>query len=75
MTETPLVLEGEECTRGPEGCGGNVFMRTSRSGLTVAPICEQHCVELETRLDEVAQRYPEVNHPDGCLCRGCIDAW
>lgn len=64
-----------ECTRGPEGCGGEVFLRTSRSGCTTAPICARHAEELEAALDDVARRYPEVNHPEFCLCPGCRDAW
>jgi len=61
-----------QCTRG-EDHGGEVFLRTSRSGLTTSWICEKHAQELEEALDGVAQRYPEVNHPDGCTCWGCSE--
>jgi hypothetical protein len=54
-------------------CEGEVFVRTSRSGLTEAWICEGHAAELEASLDAIEQRYPEVNHPDGCGCYGCSD--
>lgn len=54
-------------------CGGDVFLRTSRSGLTTAPICEKHAAELDERLDAIERRYPEINHPDGCGCYGCSD--
>jgi hypothetical protein len=65
----------QECDRGPEGCSGEVFARTSRSGLTRSWICEQHADQLERSLDAVAERYPEVNHPEYCMCPGCRDAW
>lgn len=75
MTITEIELE-EGCTRAHQSaCEGETFLRTSRSGLTVAPICEGHAAELERDLDAVAERYPEVNHPEFCDCHGCRDAW
>lgn len=61
------------CSRGPEECAGELFERTSRSGLTTSTICEAHAAELEASLDRIAERYPEVNHPDGCGCWGCSE--
>jgi hypothetical protein len=64
----------EECSREGDGpCGGELFTRVSRSGLTVSTICERHAEALERRLDSIEERYPEVNHPDGCGCWGCSD--
>jgi len=54
-------------------CAGEVFERTSRSGITSAWICERHAYELDAVLDGIAVRYPEVNHPEGCSCWGCSD--
>jgi hypothetical protein len=54
-------------------CSGDLFSRYSRSGLTASTICEGHATELEAQLDRVAERYPEVNHPDGCGCYGCSE--
>lgn len=68
-----MTTTTETCTRGPEGCGGTVFMRTSRSGLTTAAICETHAERLERDLDAIERRYPEVNHPEGCGCWGCSE--
>lgn len=74
MIEPITVIEGDTCTRNYDGpCRGEVFNRTSRSGLTVAPICERHAAELEQRLDGVADRYPEINHPELCGCYGCSE--
>lgn len=67
-TELPAV-----CSRGPDGCGGEVFERTSRSGFTRAWICEAHADMLERALDDIEYRYPEVNHPDNCPCYGCSE--
>lgn len=67
-------VTGDECSRAWEGpCEGELFDRVSRSGLTVSTICEGHAGALESRLDAVAERYPEVNHPYGCDCWGCSD--
>lgn len=63
------------CSRddGTGGCGGEVFWRISRSGLTGSWMCERHALDLDARLDGIAERYPEVNHPNGCTCWGCSD--
>lgn len=62
------------CSRRHDGeCRGDLFERTSRSGLTVSTICEKHADELERRLDSIERRYPEINHPDGCPCYGCSE--
>lgn len=64
----------DTCSRSHEGeCSGELFERVSRSGLTVSTICAGHAAALENALDRVAERYPEVNHPDGCGCWGCSD--
>lgn len=75
MNDPITVIEGDTCTRGYDGsqCSGEVFDRTSRSGLTVAPICEGHAAELDATLDGIAERYPEINHPAGCYCYGCSE--
>ena len=74
MTETEEEIE-EECSRGYDGspCSGELFTRTSRSGCTTSTICEGHAAALEDQLDQIAERYPEVNHPDGCGCWGCSE--
>lgn len=62
------------CSRDYLGpCSGELFTRVSRTGLTASTICEAHAAELEERLDGIARRYPEVNHPDGCGCYGCSE--
>lgn len=64
----------DSCSREGTGeveCRGELFLRVSRSGLTSSTICEGHADELESALDAVAERYPEVNHHDGCGCHGC----
>jgi|OpeIllAssembly_1097287.scaffolds.fasta_scaffold590270_2 hypothetical protein len=70
MAEVRLV-----CIRGSADspCEGDVFLRTSLSGLTVAPCCEKHDAELAAFAAGVAERYPEVNHPEGCVCYGCSE--
>lgn len=76
MTTDPItVIDIDEgCTRDWQGpCSGEVFIRTSQSGLTVAPICEGHAAELEQTLNGIANRYPEINHPELCGCYGCSD--
>lgn len=70
-------VTGDKCSRAGDGfaCEGELFDRVSRSGLTVSTICEGHAWSLEEQLDEIAERYPEVNHPEFCDCHGCRDAW
>lgn len=64
----------EQCGRRWDGpCAGEVLLRVSRSGLTQSWICERHAAALERRLDAVAERYPEVNHPESCGCWGCSE--
>lgn len=65
----------ETCSRDYSGgaCDGELFLRTSRSGLTQAWICEFHAGVLESQLDSIASRYPEVNHSPYCTCWGCSD--
>lgn len=65
----------ETCSRDHEDgpCQGELFVRVSRSGLTSSTICEFHAGELERSLDAIAERYPEVNHPEFCDCWGCSD--
>jgi len=65
----------ETCSRDHEDgpCQGELFVRVSRTGLTASTICEFHAGELERSLDSIAERYPEVNHPDGCGCWGCSE--
>lgn len=73
--EEAMDVTGDECSRAWEGtaCEGELFDRVSRSGLTVSTICAGHAAQLESSLDAVAERYPEVNHPYGCTCYGCSD--
>jgi hypothetical protein len=73
-TDETVDCTSDSCSRAWEGpCEGELFTRVSRSGLTVSTICELHAGELEASLDAVAERYPEVNHLDGCTCWGCSD--
>lgn len=75
MTEPITVIDIDEgCTRADyyqTPCSGEVFIRTSQSGLTQAPICEGHAARLEDDLLGIGQRYPEIYHSTGCLCTGC----
>ena len=75
MTEPITVIDVDEgCTRADyfqTKCSGEVYLRTSASGLTVAPICEKHGADLENELLKVGQRYPEIYHHDDCGCGGC----
>lgn len=75
MTDETMDCTTDYCSRAWEGeeCQGELITRVSRSGLTVSTICEFHAGELESRLDAIAERYPEVNHPYGCGCWGCSD--
>ncbi len=75
MSDYVTVIEGDTCSRDYQDtpCRGEVFDRVSRSGLTVAPICEGHAEELDRVLDGITNRYPEVNHPGGCGCYGCSE--
>jgi hypothetical protein len=68
-------VTGDECSRAYDGgpCSGELFDRVSRSGLTVSTICEGHAAWLDGILDGIAERYPEINHPDGCTCWGCSE--
>lgn len=70
-----MDVTGDECSRAGDGfaCEGKLVDRVSRSGLTVSTMCEGHMWSLEEKLDDVARRYPEVNHPYGCTCYGCSD--
>lgn len=53
-----------ECSRQHEGpCAGEVEERLSRAGFTAALICAKHRQELEARLDEIAERYPDTAQP------------
>jgi hypothetical protein len=69
------MASAAKCSRSydDDPCQGEVFQRTSRSGLTVSMICEHHASELEATLDGIAERYPEINHPEGCGCWGCSE--
>ena len=66
-----------ECDRSwqPTPCDGDLIERTSAGGFITAT-CEHHLFELEDALAGIAERYPEVHHPNGCLCSGCTgEAW
>lgn len=72
--EEAMDCTSDECSRAWEGpCEGELFTRVSRSGLTASTICEGHAGELEASLDAIAERYPEVNHPEFCDCWGCSE--
>lgn len=74
MYDETMDCRTGKCSRAYQGgCAGELFDRVSRSGLTVSTICEAHAADLEAELDAVAERYPEVNHLDGCTCWGCSD--
>lgn len=72
---SPIEIETEgRCVREGDGpCFGERFSRTSSSGLTVATYCERHALVLDAQLAKIAERYPEINHPDGCGCWGCSE--
>lgn len=78
FTDLALLAEDHtdihECSRSWEGpCQGPLEVYTSHSGITRSWMCEGHIWALEDRLAEIAQRYPEVNHPEGCGCWGCSE--
>lgn len=66
----------DECDRswGDSPCEGELIQRSSAGGLLTAT-CEKHLMELEKLLAGIADRYPEVHHPEYCTCSGCEGAW
>ena len=75
MWDPADLAEVPQCDRWTDDnpCMGEVYWRMSRSGLTIAGICELHDAQLAESLDAIATRYPEINHPDGCGCYGCSE--
>lgn len=71
-----LMYQGpeEDCSRDwmDSSCEGELIARTTSAGFPDL-MCEGHLRELQGTLDAIAQRYPEINHPDTCLCYGCAD--
>ena len=62
-----------ECDRSWQGkCDGNLVARTTAGG-SYTETCEKHYDALMTELADVANRYPEINHLDGCQCYGCSE--
>ena len=66
----------DECDRSwiDSPCGGELIERSSAGGFLTAT-CEKHLYELEEVLAGIADRYPEVHHPNYCTCSGCEGAW
>jgi hypothetical protein len=66
----------KECVRQdvtPElECEGELTYRVTAGGCP-SYICGAHRDELEERLEAIARRYPEVNHPEYCGCYGCSE--
>lgn len=54
------------------GCDGDLIFRTTSGGFP-DQMCEMHLMELQDSLDATAERYPEINHPEGCWCYGCSE--
>ena len=55
-------------------CEGELIDRTTAGGY-LSETCEGHIYELEMALAGIAERYPEINHPEYCPCAGCDGAW
>lgn len=66
--------EDAECDRTWTGtrCGGEIVPRTTAGGFRTYT-CEYHLCELDEQLQQIADRYPEINHPASCTCWGCSD--
>lgn len=65
----------QECDREWDdrvSCSGPLVHRTTSGGFSQM-ICVGHRDALEDNLAQIAERYPEINHPDGCSCWGCSD--
>lgn len=63
----------EECDRAWQGeCGGDLIARTTAGGFATFT-CIHHLELLQESLDAIAERYPEINHPEYCTCYGCSD--
>ena len=63
----------EECDRTWDGdCEGDLVSRTTAGGFHTYT-CEGHLRALQATLDDIAQRYPEINHPEYCTCYGCSE--
>lgn len=54
------------------GCEGKLIYRITSGGFP-DQMCEAHLGELLDSLDAIAQRYPEINHPEYCTCYGCSE--
>ena len=60
-----------ECDRAWIGdCSGDIIPRITAGGSRTFT-CEEHLAQLQEVLAGIAERYPEVNHPDVCGCYGC----
>ena len=53
-------------------CSGKLIFRTTSGGFPDA-MCEHHLEALQDSLDAIAERYPEIGHPEYCTCYGCSD--
>lgn len=63
----------DECDRSwLSSCGGTLVARTSAGG-SLTQTCELHYDMLQQELADIATRYPEINHLDGCQCYGCSE--
>ena len=67
------VTDIDECDRSwqESPCDGELISRTTAGGYLSAT-CQQHMYELENALYAIAERYPEIHHPEYCTCYGCV---
>lgn len=66
-------METIECDRSWRGkCHGELVARTSAGG-SYTETCTKHYDELMSELDDIATRYPEINHLPACQCYGCSE--
>ena len=63
-----------ECSRDwmDSPCEGELIARTTAGGFPDF-MCEGHLRGLQDNLDAIAERYPEIGHPEYCTCYGCSD--
>lgn len=67
------VWEQSGCSRDWQSeCRGALVPRTTAGGFPDV-MCEKHLTEMEGTLRDIAFRYPEIHHSEGCGCYGCSD--
>lgn len=69
-------MDEDTCIDGPEGCSGETLYRMSLSGTWQSyPRCDHHWYLRTEQQHELAERYPEMYHPEYCTCPGCEGDW